>query len=257
MRTNKRTKTSSGPGRHHGMIPPIQKLQAAIGSGTCGLALFFAAIGPVSALDASPSYPSMAPIAQYRMASPSDEIALARSAAPASISNDAEVMVLGDHGYETTVKGKNGFVCIVERSWANNFNNAEFWNFKNRSPLCFNPDAARTVLPGYLERTRWVLTGVSKDEMLNRTKASVKATKVTPQGFSYMMSKQSYLSDQDNYGGHWHPHVMFFGFRTTAAAWGADVAGSPIYTPGYEGEDQITLFFIPVAKWSDGTPDQH
>ena len=43
------------------------------------------------------------------------EIVLARSAAPEAISRDADVLVLGQHGYETAVKGKNGFVCAVER----------------------------------------------------------------------------------------------------------------------------------------------
>ena len=57
-----------------------------------------------------------APIEQYLM-DKSAEIALARSAAPASLSRDAGVVVLGPHGYETVATSKNGFVCIVERSW--------------------------------------------------------------------------------------------------------------------------------------------
>jgi len=68
--------------------------------------------------DAKTPYPSMAPLDQYLIADRDAEIALARSAAPGSISRDAEVMVLGRHGYETVVKGKNGFVCMVWRSWA-------------------------------------------------------------------------------------------------------------------------------------------
>jgi hypothetical protein len=60
-------------------------------------------------------YPNMAPVEQYLMGDREAEIALARSAAPESISRDAEILVLGRHGYETAVKGKNGFVCIVER----------------------------------------------------------------------------------------------------------------------------------------------
>ena len=62
-------------------------------------------------------YPSMAPLEQYLIADRNAEIALARSAAPESISHDAEVLVLGRHGYETAAKGKNGFVCVVERGW--------------------------------------------------------------------------------------------------------------------------------------------
>ena len=69
------------------------------------------------AQDAKTPYPSMAPLDQYLMEDRNSEIALARSAAPESISRDAEVMVLGRHGYETAIKGTNGFVCMVERSW--------------------------------------------------------------------------------------------------------------------------------------------
>ena len=98
-------------------------------------------------------YPAMAPVEQYRIADQPDEIALARSAAPPSISADAEVLVLGKQGYETAVRGRNGFVCFVERSWAASFEDAEFWNPKLRAPNCFNPPAVRSVLPQYLTRT--------------------------------------------------------------------------------------------------------
>ena len=92
----------------------------------------------------------MAPIEQYRIANQADEIAMARSAAPPSISTDAEVLTLGAKGYETAAKGKNGFVCIVERSWASGVDDAEFWNPKERAPICFNPASARSVLPTLL-----------------------------------------------------------------------------------------------------------
>jgi hypothetical protein len=68
------------------------------------------------AQDAKGPYPSTAPVEQYLMEDRNAEIALARSAAPESISRDAEVMVLGRPGYETAIEGKNGFMCIVERS---------------------------------------------------------------------------------------------------------------------------------------------
>jgi len=61
------------------------------------------------------TYPNMAPIDQYLMTDQGAETALAGSAAPESISREAEILVLGRHGFETAVKGKNGFVCIVER----------------------------------------------------------------------------------------------------------------------------------------------
>ena len=80
------------------------------------------------AQNAKNTYPNMAPVDQYLMEDRSSEIALARSAAPESISRDAEVMVLGRHGYETAVQGKNGFVCLVERSWTAPIDDPGFWN---------------------------------------------------------------------------------------------------------------------------------
>jgi hypothetical protein len=59
----------------------------------------------------------MAPLNQYLMPDESSEVALARSAAPKSISDEAEVLVFGRDGYKTAVKGRNGFVCLVLRSW--------------------------------------------------------------------------------------------------------------------------------------------
>ena len=101
------------------------------------------------------------------------EIALARTAAPKSISADATILVLGQHGYETAVKGKNGFVCIVERAWMSPFDHPEFWNPKNRSPICYNPPAARSILPYTFKRTELVLAGLTNPQMLDSIKAAV------------------------------------------------------------------------------------
>src|SRR5580704_4917919 len=148
------------------------------------------------------SYPKMAPIDQYMMA-PKAEIELARSAAPESISRDAEVMVLGRHGYETAVKGKNGFVCMVERTWAAGIDDPEFWNPKVRGPICFNPPAARSYLPLTMKKTELVLAGRSKSQMFESVKAALdnKELPTLESGaMCYMMSKQAHLSDRD---GHW------------------------------------------------------
>jgi hypothetical protein len=223
----------------------------------CALPLLFCAIGAARADDAKAAYPAMAPIQQYHLATASEEIALARSAAPASISGDASILTLGDHGYETAVKGKNGFVCVVERSWANGFDDAEFWNPKLRAPICFNAAAARTVLPIYLKRTEWVIAGTSKSAMLERSNADLAAKRaVMPESgaMSYMMSKQGYLNDQ---AGHWHPHVMFFLAHVEGADWGADLHGSPVFS-GHTDPDPFRTFFVLVPTWSDGTPaDMH
>ena len=205
--------------------------------------------------DAKTLYPSMAPLEQYLMADRNAEIALARSAAPESISHEAEVLVLGRHGYETAVKGKNGFVCIVERSWTAESDNPDFWNPKLRAPLCLNPPAARSYLPLTIKKTELVLAGQSKAEMFNSMKAAFDKKELPtlePGAMCYMLSRQGYLNDSV---GHWHPHLMFFVPQADAATWGANLPGSPILGTDVP-QDRLTIFMIPVAKWSDGTADQ-
>jgi len=225
----------------------------------CGVALLFCATGSAEAEDASAAYRAMAPLVEYLSTHEGDEIALARSAAPTSISDKAEILTLGSHGYTTAIKGTNGFVCLVERSWATGFADAEFWNPKFRAPICHNRAAARTVLPSYVERTEWVLAGVSTSDMAARARLSAKTFRLPDAGaMSYMLSKLTHLHDAD---GHWHPHVMFYLANTDAAAWGANLDGSPIFadSTGVFGEkgstEPITTFFVPVSKWSDGTLD--
>ena len=108
------------------------------------------------AQDTATPYPNMAPIAQYLM-DRTAEIALARSAAPESIARDAEVMVLGRHGYETAIKGKNVFLCMVERSWTAPIDDPDFWNPTLRAPICFNGAAAHSYLPRTVRKTELIL----------------------------------------------------------------------------------------------------
>lgn len=209
------------------------------------------------AQDAKAVYSSMAPLEQYLMADRNAEIAMARSAAPPSIAQDADVMVLERHGYETAVKGKNGFVCMVERSWTAGIDFPEFWNPKLRGPICFNPAAVRTYLPLTIKKTEWALAGQSKTQIADNLKAAFDKKELPsqePGAMCYMLSKQGYLND---HVGHWHPHLMFFVPRAGAETWGANRADSPILADEV-GTDRLTIFMVPVSKWSDGTDDaQH
>ena len=208
---------------------------------------------PTEAQDKSP-YPSMAPLDQYLMTDRDAEIALARSAAPKSISDDATVMILGRHGYEIAVEGKNGFVCIVERLWTAPFDHPEFWNPRGRGPICYNPAAARSVLPYTFKRTELALAGWTKPQMLDRIKAAVANKELPtpePGAMSYMLSKEGYLNDR---AGHWVPHLMFHIPKTDRASWGANLDGSPVVLDDRELPEPETIFLVPVGKWSDGTP---
>ena len=201
--------------------------------------------------DAKTVYPNMAPFEQYLMERDA-EIALARSAAPESIAHDAEVQVLGPQGFEIAAKGKNGFVCLVQRSWSAPKNDPDFWNPKLRSPICFNPPAARSYLPLTIKRTELILAKRSEEQMFAALEAAI-ASKQLPApeagAIGYMMSKQGYLSDRD---GRWRPHLMFFAPVTDPALWGANVSGSPVFAFKDTSEHR-TVFLLPVGKWSDGT----
>jgi hypothetical protein len=208
----------------------------------------------VQAQDAKTPYPAMAPLNQYLIADRNTEIALARSAAPKSISDQAEILVLGEHGYETAVKGTNGFACMVERSWTAGADAPDFWNPKVRSPFCLNTEAVETYLPLTIMKTNLALAGKSKTELVAAIQAALDEKKLAPiarGAMCYMMSKQGYLNDA---GGHWHPHVMFFAQSTKPEAWGANLDDSPIVAVA-DTEDRITIFMVPVPRWSDGTPD--
>jgi hypothetical protein len=203
--------------------------------------------------ETSTPYSKMAPVEEYLMSDRSAEIAMARSAAPPSISDDAEVMVLGRHGYETVAKGKNGFVCLVERSWMSPFDFAQFWNPKMRGPICFNPPAVRSILPLTFKRTELVLSGMSKEQIIEGIKAfdAKGLSPLEPGAMSYMMSTQGYLNDS---AGHWVPHLMFYVPLTDPKSWGADLPGTPVMlNPQFAGLEPITEFMIPVTTWSDGT----
>jgi hypothetical protein len=198
-------------------------------------------------------YRAMAPLDQYLMPDTNSEIALARSAAPASISDGAEVMVLGREGYATAVKGRNGFLCIVERSWGSATDAPDFWNPKIRAPHCFNPPAARTFLPIFLMKTKLVLAGKSKTEILRATTSALDKKELPalePGTMVYMMSKQQYLNDRDM---SWHPHLMFFVPGDAAKSWGANLPGSPVIAAN-DPEERVTIFMVVVGKWSNGTP---
>lgn len=225
---------------------------------TAALAIFalvvvFSVACSAQAQDAKAPYPTMAPLEQYLMPDRNAEIALARTAAPESISRDAEVLVLGRHGYETAVKGKNGFVCLVERAWNAPYDNSEFWNPKNRSPDCYNPPAARTILPLIVKRAELVLAGQSKNQIIEGVEAfgRKEVPALQPGAMCYMMSKEAYLTDQ---GSHNLAHLMFYVPEGTA--WGENLPGSPIsildqQVPG--APVPVSMYMVPVRRWSDGT----
>jgi hypothetical protein len=224
---------------------------------TCSAALALLAATQLPVAQAQPApYAVAAPLDQYLIADQGSEVELARSAAPASISREAEVLVLERDGYTTAVKGKNGFVCLVERSWGKSTDDAEFWNPKIRAPHCLNPPAAKTYLPIYLKKTKLVLSAKSKAQIAEALESawdSNELPKLEPNAMCYMMSKDQYLQDD---GGHWHPHMMWYVPGDAEKSWGANLAGVPALS-GYVPQDRMTVLMVVVNHWSDDTPATH
>jgi hypothetical protein len=205
------------------------------------------------AQDATTRYPNMAPIDQYLMADHRAEIALARSAAPDSISRDAEVLVLGRHGFEKAVGGKNGFACIVGRSWTSAAD-ADFLDPKVQVPMCVNAAAARSYLLRITRITDLILAGRTKAQMEEAMAAAIEKKELPPMepgAMCYMMSKQGFGGDSVP---HWPSHLMFFFSDTDPAVWGANLPGSPVLGIA-DPSEHLTQFVITTQRWSDGTED--
>ena len=205
------------------------------------------------AQDATTRYPKMAPVDQYFMADREAEIALARSAAPESIARDAEVLVLGRHGFETAVKGKNGFVCIVGRSWTSAADE-DYWDPKVRVPMCVNAAAARSYLLRITKITNLALAGRTLAQVNETIAAAIEKRELPPMepgAMCYMMSKQGFGGDS---APHWPSHLMFFFSDTDPVVWGANLPGSPVVGIS-DPSEHLTQFVIQTQRWSDGTDD--
>jgi hypothetical protein len=103
----------------------------------------------------TPTYP---PLRDYMMPKEA-EVALAKSAAPANISDHASVKILTDAGYQMLHSGDNGYVCMVLRGWAApTYTPVQVrglvYDSTVRAPICFDPLAVRMVLPYYELRSR-------------------------------------------------------------------------------------------------------
>lgn len=194
-------------------------------------------------------------LGKYVMSDRAAEIALARSAAPKTISDSATVLVLTRSGYVEAARGTNGFTCFVQHSFDAPISTPNFWDPKVLGPQCLNPAAARTVLLDMRKHAEWIMAGVAPREVMARTKrayASGELLKPAPGAMAYMLSPNQRLSSTHT---NWMPHVMFFYDMSIApASFGADAASTTIID-GSAGDPDATYItlFIPVRRWSDGT----
>ena len=210
-------------------------------------AVLLAAICLGSARAQSLKYPA---IEEYLMPQ-ANEIALAKSAAPANISGRATIKVLTKSGYEVAQKGDNGFVCAVMRGFmAPTYTPAQFRNLVYdpalRAPMCFALQAAREVLPFYELRTKLAMRGKNPDEIAEGLQAAYVKGELpqrTGVSFAYMWSADQNLGSGI---GHWHPHVMVFAPYYDNSMLGGNAFGSPLPTVSDDAGTPFAVVVIPV-----------
>jgi hypothetical protein len=190
------------------------------------------------------------PLGEYMM-SKDAEVALARSAAPANVSGRATIKVLTEAGYETVQEGGNGFICMVMRGWsAPSFTPPQFRDFvysaRIRAPICFNPAAARTVLPYQELRAKLGMQGMSPDQIAAGVEAAYargKLPKMEAVAFAYMFSADMELGPGI---GHFHPHVMVYTpYHDNAMLGGNEFGGLAPFVSDDAGTP-FTVTVIPV-----------
>jgi hypothetical protein len=197
------------------------------------------------------SYP---PISAYMMPQ-ADEVALAKSAAPPTVSDRATIRVFTPNGYQTAVNGDNGFVCEVERGFAApSFSPAPLrqivYDPSVRAPICFNPEAARTYMKYQDVRTSLAMRGKSPDDIskaVMQAYASGEIPKMRMAGFAYMFSADMFLGHGVPNGGHFHPHIMVFSPNQTDRMLGSNQWGG---MDPYVSDDAGTPFSVVVISVS-------
>jgi hypothetical protein len=181
------------------------------------------------------------------------EIALARSAAPSSISERATIKVLTRKGYEVVREGDNGSVCMVMRGFsAPTYTPGQFRNLVYdatvRAPICFTPAAVRAVLPYYELRTTLAMRSKDPDAIAEGIQAAYAKGELPRRdgvSFAYMWSADQNLASGV---GHWHPHMMVFAPYYENSMLGGNPFGSPL--PGVS-DDAGTPFAVVVVPVDD------
>lgn len=181
------------------------------------------------------------------------EIALARSAAPASVSAAARVLVFENGRFVVADSGRSGAACLVNRSWPASI-----------EPECFDPEAAATVMPMTMRRLELHHRGVSPDEVSREIAAGLAdGTFRLPSrpAVVYMMSAgQRLISDDGRPVGKWKPHLMIYSPYLTDVAVGhhgkPDMSGGLVVDPGQPTSNLLVIVpeFVPAPGADRSAP---
>lgn len=174
-----------------------------------------------------------------------DPVALARSAAPASISDSADVWVPSQDGYRKVVSGTNGWTCLVEKDHP-----------ESVAPLCYDPEGTRTIIPGVLKIRELEAAGLGYRAALDSVEALYRTGALTPPArpvISLMLSRHQvlYATPEGPRVGAWKPHVMIYqpGIRDADTALPENFGVVMISGVGHV----FSYIVVPVEAWSDGS----
>ena len=190
------------------------------------------------------------PIEEYLMPQAA-EVALAKSAAPATIADHATIEVLTKSGFKAVSEGQNGFVCMVMRGFsAPTYTPAQFrdlvYDPSVRAPICFDPRATREVMPYYELRTKLAMEGKNPDEIAEGVQAAYSKGELPKRdavSFAYMWSADQNLASGV---GHWHPHVMVFAPYYENSMVGGSAFGAPLPQVTDDAGTPFSVVVIPV-----------
>jgi hypothetical protein len=212
--------------------------------------MFVVVLGSVSTSTVRAQRAEYPPLQDYML--PADvEIALAKSAAPVHVSARATIKVLTMSGYQTIREGSNGFVCMVMRGWtAPTYNPVELrhlvYDATVRAPICFDAEAARTVMPYYELRSALGMAGKTPDEIAQAVEAAYARGDLPTRErvtFAYMWSADQHLGPGI---GHWHPHMMVFAPNYRNAMLGDNNFGASLPFVSDDGGTPFSVIVIPV-----------
>ena len=211
---------------------------------------FLAALTTFAVATAGAQQNKYPPIDGYLM--PRDaEIALARTAAPSSISDHATIKVLTRSGFEVAHQGDNGAVCMVMRGFsAPTYTPAPFrdlvYDATVRAPICFTAPAAKVAMPYYELRTTLALAGKDPAQIAAAVRKAYDDKSLPHREgmtMAYMWSAHQHLASGI---GAWHPHVMLFAPHYDNAMVGGNAFGSAMPQLTDDAGTPFSVVVIPV-----------
>jgi hypothetical protein len=177
------------------------------------------------------------------------EVRLARSAAPAAISDSATIWVFERGTYVVALRGRSGVECYVSRSWPESI-----------EPHCFDAEGARTIMRLHMRGVELAHAGVSAAESKRQLAQGIAdGSFPLPQrpAMSWMMSAAQVLySDQGQRAGAWRPHLMIYYPYLTAEMLGTAGSTDPeagmVVDPGKPTANLMIVVpkAVPLAKGS-------